>query len=941
VAGGVADESRIGLSSLARLGERLVAPRVPVDRVVRVLEEVRLLRYLACGTCGDLPALPDAVAELASRGMVDREQVIERVLEALTTAQRPKSQGVLAQTAQALELKPDEVPGGLTYLLGVLATSHTSVQPVLLPHAIELIADEEGLRQLTNVVVSRPDKGPRTTLLTALKAPPTAAALGAPAVLAALSSLAAGDDAAFTARVERVIAALAPEGERAPRSTEAVSMGLWDLAPSPGAGDGHDGWRGWRKEPTWDDVLDVRDSYAADFQPWLVEVTLRAMANGTFAEGKELLAGVENQLVQQRLSTTLLCRTLDDLFLAGGLREGWPVALLIADRVCGAATRPPGLADLLRTLCRYAAEAPNAVDVPPRIAALALASGSSKAQFEARRLVTGLTRLPEDKSLAALADAAPTPELPSPTGLWKVLNALPDPAPTEVRVGDPDDPLLVAADDLASLRELLSRDFNGYSQSFRDICHRGPGYSTLSSTTGLTEPDRVLAGTLVAIQRHGAVQVRAALAGIERPYQPVDVIAAIDCWIADALDPATFWRVAHGPTIPESELTRRWRDAGQEWNVVRSRHAALPTFAERLRLPDDPETDALVVPSELGTPIERFTFLRAAESLMLTDSPYLAAPTWADGTLDVDVFLARLEAAAESPQRFVGPLDLVQGLHRLRPVHPASAADVPTGLRTAPAFTDPEGKESWDASELVRHWLAEGGLPTLEVGVDAEGRWATSTVTPVPFARLAALPAELAADPWCPGPMPSALRMLPRWADRVTVDAFASWMLYDPRHFPGLAAGPFGLPLHDRLLSLATPDYNTTHFQAQSTLADFARRGRLDPALAAAAAVGRHEAGTLKLSLLVKTLHRLFPVAFREVWPSALAIADALCGVPRKPTQLPDLLRLLTATAHEVPAAGVPELPPTLVALAESRGTTKSHAAARQLVEALRAVRAR
>ena len=214
-------------------------------------------------------------------------------------------------------------------------------------------------------------------------------------------------------------------------------------------------------------------------------------------------------------------------------------------------------------------------------------------------------------------------------------------------------------------------------------------------------------------------------------------------------------------------------------------------------------------------------------------------------------------------------------------------------------------------------------------------------MTPVPFARLAAFPAELAEDPWCPGPISPAVRMLPRWPDRVTVDAFATWSLYDPRHFPGLAAGPFGLPLHDRLLSLATPYYNEDKFQAQSTLGDFAARARLDPAMAAAAAVGRHEAGTLKLGLLVKTLQRLFPLVFRGAWPSALAIADALCGVKRKPAQLPDLLRLLSAHAHEVPAELAQDLPATLVALAESRGSTKSHEAARQLVDALRATGSR
>ncbi len=214
-------------------------------------------------------------------------------------------------------------------------------------------------------------------------------------------------------------------------------------------------------------------------------------------------------------------------------------------------------------------------------------------------------------------------------------------------------------------------------------------------------------------------------------------------------------------------------------------------------------------------------------------------------------------------------------------------------------------------------------------------------MTPVPFGRLAALPAELAEDPWCPGPIPPVVRMLPRWPDRVTVDAYATWDLYDPRHFPGLVAGPFGLPLHDRLLALASPYYNEDSFQAHSLLIDFAARGRLDPEMAAAAAVGRHEAGTLKPALLVKTLQRLFPLVFRGVWPSALAIADALCGVKRKPTQLPDLLRLLTAHAHEVPAELAREVPVNLVALAESRGSTKSHEAARQLVDALRATGSR
>jgi len=740
--------------------------------------------------------------------------------------------------------------------------------------------------------------------------------------------------------VEKVIAAVAPGSGDASGSTEPEPMGLWELAPAPGGGDANQGWPGWHPEPRWDRALDVAYPYAADIQPWLVEASLRGMADGTFADGRELCEAAHGLLNQQRLSTTMLSRTFEDLFLAGGLRQGWPVALTIADTVCGAPTRPPALADLLRTLNRYAAEVPDGRTVPAAIAALALSPGSSKARAEARRLVATLSRLP-DESLGALDAEVRAVELPRPSGLWAAMTAPADPAPSDVRVGHADDPVVSAGDDLTALRELLSQDFNGYAQSYHDICHRDPNYGRSPSTTGLTEPDRVLAATLTAIQRNGAAEVRAALTGIERRYGPLDVVVAIDCWVADVLDPSTFWRVAHGPVVAESALTRRWREEGMETAAANAKRAALPAFSERLRLPDDSEANALVVPSELAAPLARFAFLRAAELLMLADAPFLAAPSWADGTLDLESLLVRLDEAAAGPGSVVGPLDLVQALHRLRPCDPARAAEVPAGLRTAPAFTDPEGRDSWDASGLVRQWLTEGGLPTLELGVDAGGQWMTPTVTPVPFTRLAALPAALAEDPWCPGPLHSTVRMLPRWPDRVTVDAFATTSIFDPRAFPGLTAGPFGLPLHDRLLSLATPHHNQTHFGVVPTLADFAARGRLDPVMAAAAAVGRHEAGTLKLALLNKTLQRLMPVAFRGIWPSALAIADGLCGVPRKPTQLPDLLRLLTAHAHEVPAEAARDLPPTLVSLAESRGSTKSHEAARQLVHALRAASAR
>ena len=433
----------------------------------------------------------------------------------------------------------------------------------------------------------------------------------------------------------------------------------------------------------------------------------------------------------------------------------------------------------------------------------------------------------------------------------------------------------------------------------------------------------------------GVTAVREALGGIERE-SPLDVVYAIDLWASDDLDVAAFWRLAIGPVASEATVTERWRQQGrQSRDEVRDRRSSAPSFAERLRLPNDPEMDAVVVPRALGTPLERFTFLRAAEALLRADRDpvVLSHPTWADGTLELEDLLARLRNVA-AKGRVVGPLDLVQALHRLRDADPVRIDDVPTGLRTDPRFTHPSGEEEWDATDLVQRWLAHGGIPVLEPKAH-DGRWTTTTVSPVPFRSLAAWPSELVEDPWALGPMPATIRLVPRWPDRVVADAFGTWSLYDPRHFPGLAEGPFGVPLHDRLLALLTPFHNQKSFQALPTLADLARRGRLDPAAAAAAAVGRHEAGTLSLKLLVATLQRAFDEVFRGVWPTALAIADALCTVTRKPAQLGELLRLLATHAHEVPVEAV-TVPPGLAAFAESRGSSKGHEGARQLVAALR-----
>lgn len=915
-----------------------------------------LFLYLASGHCGDMRDLPEATAELCARGVVERATVLEAVLEHLTTVQRPVSQQVLAETTAALDLKPTEIPGGLTYILGVLATSYKTVVPILLPHALDLIEDAEGLHQLTTVLAARPEKRPKETLLAALKQPSMQASVGLEAVLTALDVLGSGDDAAFSDKLARTAASLAPaKVEKLPAGASvspsdeaqgpgAAVLGLWNLPPAP-VGVEAVGW--WARSTGWNDVLDSRAAYRSRLQPRLVDLTLAAMADGTFGDGRDLRRAADGLLGIQRLSMSALGSVFDDLFLGGGLRQAWPTALAIADAACAAPRRPAGLAGLLRTLGRYTAEVPRPGQVPPHLAALAAGEGRTKAQMEARLLVAGLVDEPVETALVRLRDnesarletASAAPQ-PARRGLWKSAPDSPGVLPSYRRLADPVDPVLEAAADLSRLRAVLSENFNGYAQNFDDVSYRPSGYSQHAESSGLTYPERVLAATVEAINRHGADAVRTALAGIDRYYGPLDVVVAIDTWAAGTLDSAALWRVLHG-SVPLQVLRDVWQSQGIGPAEVHDRARALPPFSTRLAEPDHPDVQALVLPFELTAPVERLAFVRAAEVLLRaewrpsTSRPMLCTPTWADCTLDFDDLLPRLRQAASNADATVGPVDLVQALHRLRPVDPARAVEVPDGLRTDVLFAE-HGERSWDATDLVRTWIARGGLPDLEPRPDENGRWSTSTVAPVPFTRLAALPPELADDPWTPGPIMPSLRLMPRWGDRVVEDAFASWGLFDPRHFPGLVAGPFGVPLHDRLLALMTPEYNTRVIQAVPVLVEFARQGRLVPAAVAAAAVGRHEAGTLRLGILTKGLQRGFEEGgFRQLWPSVLAIADGLCGVDKKPGGLADLLRLLTTYAHEVPAAAV-DLPPGLLRFAENRGSTKSHVEARELVAALR-----
>lgn len=326
-----------------------------------------LWHYLASGHCGHDPWLPAATAELARRGDVDRGALLEHVLNLLTAPQWPKSQAVLAQVAAALNLRADEVPGGLTYLLGVLATSHGQVGSVLLPLAVQLVTDGPSLLELTRVIAGRGELRPRQVLLRAIQGDPVRSAAGTQAAAEALDLLGAGDDAAFSAQVARVrsrlgIATAAADQPEQPERP--AHRGLWQAVPVAVEPELRFGRLAGGRQ-TWRVVLDARARNTDERDTRRMgDELLTEMARGEF-DGAFLKDEVQRLLDGGRFAAADFARIFADLFLAGGLRQGWPVALEIADAACRVARPPAALPALLRMLASFAHEVP-AQELPPR-----------------------------------------------------------------------------------------------------------------------------------------------------------------------------------------------------------------------------------------------------------------------------------------------------------------------------------------------------------------------------------------------------------------------------------------------------------------------------------------------------------------------------------------------------------------------------------------------
>jgi hypothetical protein len=405
---------------------------------------------------------------------------------------------------------------------------------------------------------------------------------------------------------------------------------------------------------------------------------------------------------------------------------------------------------------------------------------------------------------------------------------------------------------------------------------------------------------------------------------------ALDLWADGGLTGAVFWKLAR-KARPLSEVYRQW----QEDPAVGPQRA--PQLAQQLvGLGEQIHHDVPILPGSISSRASRLTFLRSCEALLrVGENPVLlSTPAYQDGTLDFDDVLARLKAGGP----VVGPLDLVQALYRLRPTDPARAAEL--NLPPVPVVAQmcrPEGQDGWNAVDLVRAWVAAGGLPPLDPRPSADGQaWTFLADAPVPWSMCSAAPTGMLNDDIVQdSDLGAVARVFPLWPDRLLRTPFPELIWQETSFAEGLSrlGGQFALASHDYFLAAVSQNDQDRRKESVEVLVELVNHDRLDPHLAAEAALGRRAAATLALSTSVQSWEDVFRGGgLRGMWPIVLQIASALCGTSPKPSGLPALLRLLSAFAPEVPD---PVVPDGIRRLAGSPGSSRTQVEARTLVNTI------
>jgi hypothetical protein len=614
---------------------------------------------LASGEVGSWTGFGAVLPTLVDKGLIDRDRTLGIALEQLTAGQKPSSQKTLAGVLTALELRADEVPGGLDHLLSVLSSCHGSAAGAVLGLAIDLVDADAGAVALASVMAPRSEKALRRSFLASLSPAGVGRRVSTAGLLEAIDVLAAGDDdVSDLARYDKARAALGGVRTPEPAVSAPASLGLWGLTPPR--------LEEHRPDHSGLPIRDiVKQHMRAKDKSWeqalATERVLDALARGELTTAG--LVGIAHELAAEgRLSPVRSAVLFESLFLGGAMRLVWPAALATAD--LAATGRPrPGLDRLLALLSSYAAEPPRPVRLPSRL--VEIASGSTKAALEAARLVR-LVDAPTDGVEPVEVDLA----------LWDETTERP-----------PQGLAFPPKRDLDSVGRRVAAGWGHHSHQ-PDTRHR------VRRCLALAEIVDLLPG-------HGVDVVRARLVeDVSRPFWPV--AEAVALWASGRLDLPTYWRMVEDlETV--SGKSHEWRDhhdAYHRWSAM-----------DGLRL------DPPVMPAWWSDDDQFLEFLHACEVLLCAErgGQVLSTPDRVDGTLGLDTLLDRLSRA-----RTVGPVDLRLALARLRPTSPDHAARVPPSVHTDPALTVASGDRVMDAAEMVRAWVGAGGL-RCRPGPDAYG----------------------------------------------------------------------------------------------------------------------------------------------------------------------------------------------------------------------------
>lgn len=325
------------------------------------------------------------------------------------------------------------------------------------------------------------------------------------------------------------------------------------------------------------------------------------------------------------------------------------------------------------------------------------------------------------------------------------------------------------------------------------------------------------------------------------------------------------------------------------------------------------------------------------------DPELLSTPSREDGTLELEVLLARMRRAAS-----YHPLDLQQALLRLGPLDPGEAAGL-EGLSLPPA--DSRGRLGRllgarpslpDGGQVLRDWIRAGGLPPRPCSVLEGVAMAPAVELPVILPGAEPL-ADLVAELKRPDPgaleshaVASVLDVVPWWPDlAVVVVGMRHWFWFERATRPDLssAAGELGPAVHHHLLWWLAEDLEHRRLAGAAELSALAAQGRLDAAMLREAAIDMASRGQLPLARAAAALeHVILTGGLSAVWPTLAALAERGAQAPRLPAGLADLLRTMQPYA----AAAEPHLPlpAAVLELAARKGSTKAILEARALVAA-------